>query len=857
MNFLVVDGNSIVNRAFFGIKMLTTKDGHFTNAIYGFLNMFLKMKETCNPEAVAIAFDLKAPTFRHKMYDEYKAGRKGMPPELAEQMPILKDLLRCLGYKIVELEGYEADDILGTLSASCPEGNHCYIATGDRDSLQLVSDNVSVLLASTKQTTCYTPETIMKEYGVTPEGLIEMKGLMGDSSDNIPGVKGVGPKTAGTLIKKYGTIDYIYDHLDEIETTPGIRKKLEDNKELAFLSRTLGTICLDAPIDTDISNYEIEKGEPEEAARILLNLEMFSMIDRFSLRDSEENGGMKKAEEKIEFFHTEDYNKVLEKLDVTTDIAFIPHFEKGVVKYVYFTDGQNYVKFHGNNVTKGFKEFLCNEEIQKISNDIKPIYRYGLEELLDVKAIKLDTSLAGYILNPSSESYDPVRLYGEYNKGELGSVSLPVEDDEEKEIVALSRVFEKLETLIFDNGQDDLLEMEMELALVLASMELYGFQMDREGLEEYGKLISKKQEEISRIIYDAAGYEFNLNSPKQLGEALFEKMGIPPKKKTKTGYSTSASVLESLAEEYPVVRDVLEYRTVSKLNSTYCEGLLKVISSDGRIHSTLNQKETRTGRISSSEPNLQNIPVRKPLGSELRKFFIAKPGYVLIDADYSQIELRVLAHMADDEVMIEAFKNGDDIHKITASQVFGVPPEFVNQVMRSRAKAVNFGIVYGIGAFSLAKDLGVTRKEAADYIEGYLHHFSGVSNYMDEVVKRAKKDGFVSTLYGRRRYLPELTASNRNIRAFGERVARNMPVQGTAADIIKVAMIRVYRRLEEERLDAHLVMQVHDELIVEAEKSVAEKVRKIVIEEMEHACNLSVQMSVDAGMGESWYVAKE
>lgn len=857
MNFLVVDGNSLVNRAFFGIKLLTTKDGHFTNAVYGFLNMFLKVKDMCNPEAVAVAFDLKAPTFRHEMYDEYKAGRKGMPPELAEQIPVLKEILVLLGYKLVEKEGYEADDILGTLSAACPEGSHCYIATGDRDSLQLVNDNVTVLLASTKQTTEYTPEKIMEEYGVTPEGLIEMKGLVGDTSDNIPGVKGIGPKTAGPLIQKYGTIDYIYDHLDEIDATPGTKKKLLEGKDNAFLSRTLGRIILDAPVDTDINDYRIGEGDPEEAVRILANLEMFTMIDRLSLRNPGEDTEEAKPEDTIEITETYDYSEVLKKVDFTEYTAFVPFFEEDSIKHVYFTDGKNCVKLVGKDVDKGFKAFLKDEGIKKICDDTKPVYRYSLKENTEVNSVIMDTSLAGYILNPSSDSYDPIRLYEEYNKGDLGSVNLPVSEEEEKNIVALSRVWEKLGILIKENRQEELLKVEMELALVLASMELYGFGMDKEGLIEYGKTINRKQEEISKVIYDAVGYEFNLNSPKQLGEALFVKLGIPSNKKTKTGYSTSAEALESLAPMYPVVRDVLEYRTVSKLNSTYCEGLLKVISSDGRIHSSLNQKETRTGRISSSEPNLQNIPVRKPIGSELRKFFVAKPGYVLIDADYSQIELRVLAAMADDKAMIEAFKNGDDIHTITASEVFGVPPEMVSPIMRSRAKAVNFGIVYGIGAFSLAKDLGVTRKEAADYIDGYLHHFSGVSRYMDEVVEQAKRDGYVSTLYGRRRYLPELTSSNRNIRAFGERVARNMPIQGTAADIIKVAMIRVYRKLTDENLDAHLIMQVHDELIVEAEKSIAEKARKIVTEEMEHACNLSVRMSVDAGMGESWYVAKE
>ncbi|MCQ2461014.1 MAG: DNA polymerase I [Clostridia bacterium] len=812
MKLLVVDGNSIVNRAFYGIKLLTTKDGRYTNGIYGFLTILTKIKAEVEPDAVAIAFDLKDPTFRHKMYDGYKANRHGMPDELAEQMPVLKELLLLLGFKCVELSGYEADDILGTLSAACGAGDECYLATGDRDSFQLIKDNVTVILPTTKMgrtvTTRCTPEYIKETYGVTPKQMIDIKALQGDSSDCIPGVAGVGEKTAQDLIQRFESLDNIYANLETLDIKPGVKQKLENDKDNAYLSRELGTICLEVPIDRNLDTYRISKGDPAAASRMLASLEMFKMIDQLGLR-----------------------TEPVQPEQVT--------FEAPVKENSFTNNGNLYILDSSEAVLDGMADDLGDSRIKKFVADSKSIYAYGFKKGIEIKGIVFDAALAAYILNPSANDYSVDRLIMEYGAG------------------SFEVLVQKLMAQIDNNNQADLLAMEISLAEVLASMENVGFCVDREGLIAFGEVISARVDEMTQKIYDECGFEFNLNSPKQLGEALFEKLGIPCKKKTKSGYSTAADVLEELADDYPVVADILEYRMLAKLKSTYCDGLVACIAEDGRIHSTLNQTETRTGRISSAEPNLQNIPVRKPLGSELRKFFVAKEGYTLIDADYSQIELRVLAHMADDANMIAAFKSGEDIHRVTASQVFKVPFEEVTPVMRSRSKAVNFGIVYGIGAFSLAKDIGVSRAEAQDYIKGYLDNFSGVDNYMKNVIEEAKQNGYVKTLYERRRYLPELTSSNHMLRAFGERVARNMPIQGTAADIIKIAMIKVYNRLLDENLDAKLIMQVHDELLVEARLDQAEKVCAIVKEEMENACALKVALLSDAHIGKTWYEAKE
>lgn len=847
MKLLVLDGNSIVNRAFYAIKALTTKNGQFTNGIYGFLNILFHLEQSCSPECVAVAFDLKAPTFRHQMYAEYKAGRKGMPDELASQMPVLKELLTALGYTIVSCEGWEADDILGTLADACRgTENECFLATGDRDSLQLVGGNTIVLLAATRggqaQTDYCDAAWIQAKYGVTPPQLIEVKALQGDASDNIPGVKGIGEKTALDLIQRYGTVDYIYSHLEELEIRDSVRKRLAEGRDSAYLSRTLGTIRTDAPISKDIMDYKKRQPDAPHAAQLLASLEMFKMIERFGL-------------DAVPAPVAEERPSEQKKLTLR---AFDRSLLDGMDR-VYLYNGGDRVYLTAEDFvcpmeTEDLLEILADAALPKAVFDAKGAYALALRHGRTAEHIVFDLSLAGYLLNPSASDYSVQRLAAEYQ------VALPVPDggEADAEAVGFRAVCEAIGNALAENGQQELLDqIELPLARVLAEMEHDGFEVDRQGIEAFGRDLEAEIDRLTAGIFEQVGFEFNLNSPKQLGEALFDKLGLPAKKKTKTGYSTNAEVLEGLAVDYPVVADILNYRTLSKLKSTYCDGLLKVIGPDGRIHSSLNQTETRTGRISSSEPNLQNIPVRKPVGREMRRFFRAREGCVLVDADYSQIELRVLAHMANDRNMIDAFGSGTDIHTVTASQVFNMPVQMVTPLMRSNAKAVNFGIVYGIGAFSLAKDIGVTRKEAGAYIDSYLNHYAGVRDYMERVVEQAKKDGYVTTLFGRRRYLPELKASNAVTRAFGERVARNMPIQGTAADIIKIAMIRVRDRLSREKLAARLILQVHDELIVEAPEAERVQVEQIVREEMEHACTMQVKLEADVHSGKTWYDAKE
>lgn len=853
MKLLVLDGNSIINRAFYGIKLLTTKDGRYTNAIYGFMNIFYKLCDELHPDSVAFAFDLKAPTFRHKMYDEYKAGRKPMPPELAEQMPVLKDLLRALGYKIVTKEGYEADDILGTLAFSCKEGDECYIATGDRDSLQLVGDNVKVLLASTKmgrpETNIYDVKRIKNDYGVTPHQLIDIKALMGDSSDNIPGVSGVGQKTAQSLISELGSIQNIYDNIDTIDIRETLRNKLKNDKDSAFMSYKLGEICKSVPIETDYSFYVPDEGDKGEALSILRSLEMYKLIDKIGLNTVTYDAKPENTTVK-EYKRVNSLNAFLLKAN---KLYFVYSVKDGRFESLAACNGDDICEVNTENDSEveAFINILEDENTEKYTFNIKPLYAYAFSHGFEIKNVKMDLMLAAYLLNPSAKDYDIEKLAAEYNvyyEADGGFSAL-------SETVYPLTV--KLSALLEERDQTELLSnIELPLAEVLASMEKIGVKVDKSGIEAFGDMLGERIKGLQSRIYELAGEEFNINSPKQLGEILFVKLAIPTKKKTKSGFSTNAEVLEKLADEYEIVKFILEYRTYTKLKSTYCDGLLKEIAADGRIHSTFNQTETRTGRISSTEPNLQNIPVRTELGREMRKFFIADDGKVLVDADYSQIELRVLSDIADDKAMIDAFNNGDDIHAITASQVFKMPLQMVTPLMRSRAKAVNFGIVYGIGAFSLAKDIGVSRAEADRYIKDYLHHYSGVDRYMNEVVEEAKKNGYVKTLFGRRRYLPELSSSNGMLRAFGERVARNMPIQGTAADIIKIAMIRVYTRLKEENLNARLILQIHDELIVEAPENEKTKAELIVKEEMENACKMKVLLKSDAHSGESWYDAK-
>ena len=845
MKLLVVDGNSILNRAFYGIRLLTTKDGQFTNAIYGFLTMLLKIQEDVTPDAVAIAFDLKAPTFRHKAYDGYKSNRKGMPEELHQQLQPLKDLLTLLGYTIITKEGYEADDILGTLSHTCKvNGDECVLATGDRDSLQLINDKVTVRLASTKggkaNAILYDEKKIMDDYGVTPRQLIEIKAIQGDSSDCIPGVPGIGPKGAGDLIQRFNNLDYIYENLDTIDIKDGMRKKLRENKDSAYMSRMLGEIKLDIPIDTDINHYLVNCTQPDEVARMMAKLELFSLIDKFKLKEVESAEETPKEKKKYSLNEKNTIDLLGKELYIYSNSK-----SKGDIDYLYIIEENEIIK------TTDVDTVLKSEN-KKYVYSSKELFAYADKTGFEIKNLVFDVTLASYLLNPNSSSYDIDKLNGEYEVETYDG-----EDEFLCNIAPMIDLCNILEKKIEQCNQKKLLnEIEIPLSNVLAKMENLGFAVDKQGIEDFGKMLKENIENLKSEIYNSVGREFNINSPKQLGVALFEDLALPCKKKTKSGYSTSADVLESLKNQHPVVSMVLQYRTLSKLNSTYCEGLLKVIGDDGRIHSSFNQTETRTGRISSTEPNLQNIPVRTELGREMRKFFTAREGWVLVDADYSQIELRVLADISGDKNMIDAFKNNQDIHAITASQVFNMPLDFVTGEMRSRAKAVNFGIVYGIGAYSLAKDIGVTNKEAKNYIESYLKHYSGIDKYMHDVVEKAKDTGYVETVFGRRRYLPELSASNGMTRAFGERVARNAPIQGTAADIIKIAMIKVDKRLTEENLEARLVLQVHDELIVECPSHESMRVAMILQEEMEKAVSLSVPLVADSAVGKTWYDAK-
>ena len=863
MKLLVLDGNSIFNRAFYGIKLLTTKDGTFTNAIYGFLTMLYKIKEDTNPDAVAVAFDMRAPTFRHKEYDGYKAQRKGMPPELAQQLPILKELLTLLGYQIVECEGYEADDILGTLARVCTEeGHECVLATGDRDSLQLVNPSVTVRLAATKfgqpVVTVYDVAKIKEDYGVTPHQLIDIKALQGDSSDNIPGVSGIGAKGAADLIQKYGSIEAIYQNFDQLDLKPAMRKKLEEGKESAFLSYKLGTICLQAPIDTNLEHYHVSEGDVQAAVRLMAKLELFSLIKKWGLDQIEVEQESLITEQSLQIKECDDTQSLLQQLQKTGSAYFLVSYRDKQVETLYFHLENTICTVNTAKHADFLKAFCESEDIKKYTHNVKPLYAALYRQNIGLVQVEMDTMLAGYLLNPSSSNYEIERMATEYGVEQPQMDSQRAEQDPMVKWAAIyPALYRMIDDKISQNTQHKLLhEIELPLAKVLAQMEELGFAVDKEGIAEYGEIMQNKIDRLQDLVYEEVGYQFNLNSPKQLGEALFIKLGLPAGKKTKTGYSTNAEVLEKLRYEHPVVELILEYRTLAKIKSTYCDGLLKVVEEDGRIHSSFNQTETRTGRISSTEPNLQNIPVRTDVGRELRKFFVAKEGCVLVDADYSQIELRVLAHVANDSGMIEAFKENDDIHRNTAAQVFHMPREIVTPLMRSRAKAVNFGIIYGIGAFSLAKNIGVTRKEAEEYIKTYLDHFSGVRNYMTNVVEHAKETGYVETLFGRRRYLPELSSSNFNLRSFGERVAMNMPIQGTAADIIKIAMIRVVHRLEKEGLRARLILQVHDELIVEAPEEEAPLVQQLLTEEMEQAIHLSVPMVAEATIGKTWYDAK-
>jgi DNA polymerase-1 len=858
MRLLVIDGNSIANRAFFGIKLLTTKDGRYTNAIYGFMNIFLALLKECEPDEVAVAFDLRAPTFRHKMYDGYKATRHGMPAELAQQMPVLKELLTDLGYKLIAAEGWEADDLLGTLAAACSaRKDDCFLATGDRDSLQLVSESTTVLLASTvmgrSQTLVMDVDAVREKYGVSPRQLIEVKSLMGDTSDNIPGVKGIGEKTALSLVQKFGTLAGVYEHIDDPAIKPKQRENLLQCKDMAELSHTLGTIRTDAPIETEEGAYIRAEGNRAAAVRLLQELEIHSLIPRLGLDGVEAAAPVSVGEEKA---------PLADVIPTALPASPAGHYLVAVCPAVIEKQGSKYVTtspeqwfaVQGENVypldDADFLRLLDNDAVTLDVFDSAPLYARAMAAGGMGNSIVWDGKLAAYLLDASAAKYQISELAPTYHAE--AAFRCEAWSDAGK----LQNLFDALKAEITAKDEDALYnEIEFPLAQVLADMTRIGMLVDRDGIEQFGVKLRSELDVVLKRIYAQVGYEFNPNSPKQLGEALFDKMGLPHGKKTQRGWSTDAETLERLRYEAPVVEDILQYRTYQKLNSTYVEGLLKVIGEDGRIHSTFNQTEARTGRLSSDNPNLQNIPIRTELGSQLRAYFVARPGCTFVDADYSQIELRILAHITGDEHMQEAFLSGQDIHRSTAAKIYNLPIEEVTPRLRSSAKAINFGIMYGKGAYSLSKDIGVSVKEADAFLQNYLAAFPNVSGYMDKTIADAKANGYVSTLFGRRRALPELASSNFQVRSSGERMARNTPIQGTAADVIKLAMVRVWRRLRDEKMESRLILTVHDELIVEAPEAEADRAAKILKEEMEGCVQYAVPLETEVGMGKNWLLA--
>ena len=887
MKLMVIDGNSILNRAFYGIKLLTTKDGLPTNAVYGSLNILLKLTDEEKPDALCVTFDRKAPTFRHLAYEGYKAQRKGMPDELAAQLPVIKDVLDAMNIPRYELDGWEADDLIGTIAArDTAAGWDTVIVTGDKDSLQLVTESTRVKLVSTRmgQTTTkeMTPDSFREQYGFDPIHIIDLKALMGDASDNIPGVKGIGEKTAMDLIQRYQSVSAIYAGLDTLEAKPAVLKKLAEGTEQAKLSYELATIHTDAPID--FTPEDARRKEPDGPAlyELLLKLEFAKLIDKLGLKAVQGDApagetafsGACESEVVADSARLEELLALWRGLD-SVDVLTTPDLN---VVCVEWQEGENASRAAvlRADALEGYNDALkalFAADIKKNAHDVKTLLSRLLDEGIAGEGFVFDTALAAYLLAPTDGSYELEKLGMTYFNQEFPKAKdtylaadafTPLADQgavlgalmgHTALIGALKQVLApRLEEL----GMHDLYYgVELPLCPVLSEMEHIGMLVDRQALAAFGALLDERIRADEALIYDLAGEQFNINSTQQFGHILFDKLGLPPVKKTKTGYSTSADVLEKLRDKHPIVEAVLDYRQLAKLKSTYVDGLMKVIAPDGRIHTSFQNTVTATGRLSSTEPNLQNIPVRTELGAELRKMFVAPAGKMLVDADYSQIELRVLAHISQDENMIAAFNSDEDIHTVTASQVFGVPPESVTHEMRRRAKAVNFGIVYGISDFSLSQDIGVTRAEAREYMEKYFEKYSGVHAYMTRVVEQAKENGYVSTLMGRRRWLPELKSSNFNLRSFGERVALNMPIQGTAADIIKLAMIKVRDKLLSEGLEARLVLQVHDELIVECPECETERVKELLEGEMEHVVELALPLTAEAHAGRSWAEAKE
>lgn len=890
---IVVDGNSIVNRAFYGImgsKMLQTADGTYTNAVYGFLAILFKELDEVKPDYIAVAFDLKAPTARHKMYDGYKANRKGMPEELAAQMPILKDVLRAMNITIIEKEGYEADDVLGTLSRIGENsGLDVVLLTGDRDSFQLATDKVSIYIPRTKagktETEIFNRDKVLEVYGVEPKQMIEVKGLQGDTSDNIPGVPGIGEKTALSLVKKYGTIDHLYEcvenNTDDLKGKQ--REKIAENKELAMLSKTLGTINLETPIEKSIDDLKMKEWNKSEVYKIFKELKFNRYIDRFNLKEEiVEN-------DNVEPTMTMDFEKAVINAEKFNDIKkkvienkvcyfYVETVEdtNSIIKKkiksisIYIKDENKVYDYKVSNILE-LKDIFESEDVLKCSYDLKDIYILCEEAGINPKNFMFDIRIAGYLLNSTTNQYSISDLMNEYlgidinvDDGKQEQLNLfDVQEEKENEQIAvyaysIGNLHDVLEKDLKENGMYDLFNnIEMPVLEVLADMQYRGMYVDKNELIAYGDELKVKLDELTNKIHELAGEEFNINSTKQLGEVLFEKLKLPVIKKTKNGYSTDVDTLEKLQCEHEIIEYILEYRQLAKLNSTYIEGMIPYINKNtGRIHSYFHQTVTATGRISSTEPNLQNIPTRIEIGKKLRKVFKPAENKIFLDADYSQIELRILAHVSKDETMVDNFIHDEDIHAQAASRVFGVPLDEVTKELRSKAKAVNFGIVYGISDFGLAGQIHSSRKQAKQYIEQYLEKYNGIKTFMDEAVEDAKKKGYIETMYNRRRYIPELTSKSYMVRKFGERVAMNTPIQGTAADIMKIAMINVFRELKDRKLNSKIVLQVHDELLIETDIKEKEEVREILVNNMEHAAKLLVPLKVEVAEGENWYDAK-
>ncbi len=834
---LAIDGNSILNRAFYGIRPLTTKDGFSTNALYGTVTMVMRQVEALAPDYCAVAFDLKAPTFRHQMYGAYKAGRRPMPPELAMQMPVARELFHALGFTVIEKEGYEADDILGTLATMCDAADvDAYLLTGDRDSLQLISQNTHVLLATNAETLDMDETAFFQKYGVKSSQFVDVKALMGDSSDNIPGVPGIGEKTALKFISEYGTLDALFAALPTAKHTPAMRQKLESGQESAFLSRELATICREVPLSLSLSDLATDGIRKPEARALFLRLEFSAFLKRFALEGEEPTKEVELPCMQAEQVSPE---RLLELTKDTRQLALAP-FEEGFA--LCCADRLFLVPAP----LSALIPVLSGKQV--ICHDVKNLYKTVGAEIASLQTY--DLMLAAYLANSAKNNYEIATLVSDY----LGQ--LP--DEGRPAVCYFHALYREINQRVEESGQASLLyDIEMPLSLVLARMECAGFYIDREGIAAYGQKLGELAAALETQIYFHAGKEFNINSPKQLGEVLFDTMGLPHAKKTKTGYSTNAEILEKLRPAHPIIQDILDYRQLAKLKSTYTDGLLKVADEGGRVHTTFKQTGTATGRLSSTEPNLQNIPIRTELGRELRRFFRPEsPDYVIVDADYSQIELRLLAHISGDANMIEAFLTGKDIHTSTAATVFGVEEAEVTPAMRKKAKAVNFGILYGIGAFSLSDDIHVSIAEAQAFIDRYLESYPGIDAYLKNIIADAHRDKYVTTLFGRRRYIPELAGSNKIQQKFGERVAMNSPIQGSAADIIKLAMIRAHRMLKEAGIDAKLILQVHDELLIEAHRDVADEAKAILKEAMEGAVSYAVPLEVDIHIGDTWFDAK-